>query len=941
MRYRSNLDDLTGLPLREDIRHYIEERLKEKKPFHIYMVDIDYFKVINDQFGHLRGDEIIKDVADLLRNSINENEFVGRYGGDEFIIVVSGSREPDELPLRLNEHLKYREFPGDPPVRLTLSFGHASYPQDGRSYVKLIGSADERLLERKRRRHTGIRFIGRENIISLLKGSLDQTAEGKPAFIHIIGKPGVGKSRILEELSVIAGMIGFEIIHSQCRIPGPNHPVSQFSIPGMVNLGWKITWKLREMSKKKPLLWVIDDIEYCPREMAGVLKEVFRLIEKERVMVVITGDPDYAYQGFTRIQVPPFDLKMTGEFIRGILGITNVDQRFILHAYRESEGIPGRIMMIVNNFLSSGILAIDTSGITLKEGVSIDLSESVINQFKSLSRNERRILIYAALLNDVATMENMEELLGLNFKKLEDVKRKGIRAGILVDDKDFRFSDNAVREAVINMENPGKTILQKAGDFLFERGYYSNAAVVYEMANKREKAFLSYIKTTRDFMERGLLADALNVLEEVSKWEEEKWFDRAEFHGIYADYYFRIGDYNRSIEHLDIAYQESQLPRFLLKKAKCYGRLGKLSEAYNLARDAGDIALPFMTEILIRLGDIKRAEMSGNLAIQVLEDPEYLVEAYAAIGGLMIQKGKLERALHHLQTGLTIARKMKDTYWLGILHNRMGVCYYLRSRLEDAKDNYYKALNYFSELGDTGTLIYLYLNLGIIAIKESNIEDGIEYYNKAYTISKDISQKQLLGRAARFLGELYLEIGELDKAKKYMNEALKILKETKMLTDLCHLYANMSRLNVILSRYDRAKENIQRAKGIAEKLKSPILKSEVLMREGEYHLRTGNLTTGKKLLDRLKNSCPDDLKGEYYLLLARVYDLLDKKALSRKYGEKAVQHHKLHGTLWAIGKDYLVLSRLKAFSDRAGEYSELSKEIFRRCGIEKGFEDYI
>ena len=164
-----------------------------------------------------------------------------------------------------------------------------------------------------------------------------------------------------------------------------------------------------------------------------------------------------------------------------------------------------------------------------------------------------------------------------------------------------RFSDNAVRDAVIDMENPGKTILQKAGDFLFERGYYSNAAVVYEMANKREKAFLSYIKTTRDFMERGLLADALNLLEEVSKWSEEKWFDTAEFHGIYADYYFRVGDYNRSIEHLDIAYRESQLPRFLLKKAKCYGRLGKLSEAYNLAKDAGDIALPFMTEILICL----------------------------------------------------------------------------------------------------------------------------------------------------------------------------------------------------------------------------------------------------------------------------------------------------------------------------------------------------
>ena len=131
MRYRNNPDYLTGLPLREDIKLYIEDRIKMGEPFHVYMVDIDYFKVINDQFGHLRGDEIISDVAELLKHSINEKEFVGRYGGDEFVIVVNGHRKPDEMPLRLSEQLQYREFPGEPPIKISLSFGYATYPKDG------------------------------------------------------------------------------------------------------------------------------------------------------------------------------------------------------------------------------------------------------------------------------------------------------------------------------------------------------------------------------------------------------------------------------------------------------------------------------------------------------------------------------------------------------------------------------------------------------------------------------------------------------------------------------------------------------------------------------------------------------------------------------------------------------------------------------------------
>ena len=442
-------------------------------------------------------------------------------------------------------------------------------------------------------------------------------------------------------------------------------------------------------------------------------------------------------------------------------------------------------------------------------------------------------------------------------------------------------------------------------------------------------------------MNHGLLADAIKFLEGLSRWDGQSWFESKEYHSTLSSYHFRMGNYKRAIEELEKAYKDGKMPEFYLKKAKCLARMGNLKEAYETATNAGEIALPYLTELLLRIGEVDRAEEVGNEAIFKIQEPEYLMEAYAALGGVMISKRKLEKALHHLSTGLAIASNLNDYHWLGIYHNRIGICYFLRARLTEAKEHYNKAIYYFSELGDTGTLIYMYLNLALIHFNESNIDSALKNYFKAYTIAKDIQQKELLGKVARHIGGLYLEIGEIERAKKFMDEALSVLKTTKQFSELSSLYVGMARVSLVLSRFDEAKEFIQRAKGIAEKLKSPILKAEALMREGEYHLKVGNFETAKKILERIKTTCPDDIKGEYFLLLARVYDIMEKPGLARKYGEKALQHHKLHGTLWAIGKDYYVLSRLKTFSEKSGEYMELAKDIFRRCGIEKGYEDYI
>lgn len=90
----SKTDYLTKLPNRRSVFARIDEMIKQKKSFFIAMADIDYFKDINDEFGHVVGDEILVQLSVLLSAAVGENGFVGRWGGEEFLIVLeSGHRD--------------------------------------------------------------------------------------------------------------------------------------------------------------------------------------------------------------------------------------------------------------------------------------------------------------------------------------------------------------------------------------------------------------------------------------------------------------------------------------------------------------------------------------------------------------------------------------------------------------------------------------------------------------------------------------------------------------------------------------------------------------------------------------------------------------------------------------------------------------------------------
>jgi diguanylate cyclase (GGDEF)-like protein len=149
----STTDSLTGLANHRSLMQSLEDaeaRFKrDRKPFSILVADVDHFKQYNDAFGHPAGDEVLKNIADIMQESTRSVDCVARYGGEEFVILLPDTTAFDALEVA--EHIRARvaakAFTGR---KITLSIGVSEFPVDGETGEAIIAVADEALYQAKR-----------------------------------------------------------------------------------------------------------------------------------------------------------------------------------------------------------------------------------------------------------------------------------------------------------------------------------------------------------------------------------------------------------------------------------------------------------------------------------------------------------------------------------------------------------------------------------------------------------------------------------------------------------------------------------------------------------------------------------------------------------------------------------------------------------------------
>jgi diguanylate cyclase (GGDEF)-like protein len=151
----ANTDPLTGVALRRYFERALRLAADRAEPFAAIMLDLDWFKRINDSVGHKVGDLVLVDLATILLGSIRAADVVARYGGEEFVILLPGSSSPEAAAVaeRIRRTVECRVLSvEDRVVRYTASFGiAASADLDGvTDPMEVLWKADEALLEAKR-----------------------------------------------------------------------------------------------------------------------------------------------------------------------------------------------------------------------------------------------------------------------------------------------------------------------------------------------------------------------------------------------------------------------------------------------------------------------------------------------------------------------------------------------------------------------------------------------------------------------------------------------------------------------------------------------------------------------------------------------------------------------------------------------------------------------
>jgi diguanylate cyclase (GGDEF)-like protein len=148
------VDDLTGL---HNFRYFsrklgteVMRAKRYRQPLSVIMIDIDWFKRCNDTYGHLFGNHVLRDLAQRIRDSVREVDIACRYGGEEFAVILPQTKKNDAQMIgeRIRRRVESVEFVSadkESRVKITVSLGIASYPENGKTPKELIAKVDQAL----------------------------------------------------------------------------------------------------------------------------------------------------------------------------------------------------------------------------------------------------------------------------------------------------------------------------------------------------------------------------------------------------------------------------------------------------------------------------------------------------------------------------------------------------------------------------------------------------------------------------------------------------------------------------------------------------------------------------------------------------------------------------------------------------------------------------
>ncbi|MCC2668350.1 MAG: diguanylate cyclase protein [Armatimonadetes bacterium] len=419
-------DATTGIFARSELKERLQEEVARSRmtgePLSLLLIDLDYFKSVNDAFGHSRGDAVLIEWVERLGQAIRSSDLPFRYGGDEFVVLLPNTPAGHAAALahRLLAETRIRPFLGEPPLTLSLSVGVASFPDDTDTAESLFARADHRLFEAKRlgrgrvvdasvsgaghvRINESVRLMERDDALNQMQRFLAQLSAGRGGVLHVEGIRGAGRTRFLSETQRAAEVLGIATLSLRGRTGhrGTAYATLREGLPDTLDpvLGGDPARHLFSLGSARsgtsgPLLVLLDDAADADRATLELLRSslepgnprVLGLMcavdNSRRVSVRHFEGPEAGW-----VELRPLSLGATRVWLRTLLQWEPPDL-FLAWLHRETRGLPRFLHAGLVHLFERGMLTTDETGWLLRPHyAALSLGEAIGARTEEVSHN--------------------------------------------------------------------------------------------------------------------------------------------------------------------------------------------------------------------------------------------------------------------------------------------------------------------------------------------------------------------------------------------------------------------------------------------------------------------------------------------------------------------------------------------------------------------------
>ncbi|HKG93331.1 MAG TPA: diguanylate cyclase [Gemmatimonadaceae bacterium] len=844
------IDDLTGVAIRRAFvdlaTRTLADRGADGPPVSLLVIDVDRFKQVNDTFGHLQGDDVLRLVAQALREGVGADGVVGRYAGDEFVALLPGAApaQAREVAERLRLAVEASCCPardGGPDIRVSLSIGVAGAPEHSSDFDGLFAAADRALYQAKRRGRNAVavagkqvevpepklhleRFVGRIPELRRLVKLLDESAGGAPRVVAISGEAGVGKSTLLRELWPEARARGATLVlgraleadvkppygpwadvieairragiapdrpwHELPRLapalkaaaPVPTLAAEDRPAGSKYALLDEISEYIRLAAVERPLILVLDDMQWGDSASWDTLEHLVAQLERDRVLVCLTiraedarGDVQQRRQRLSRderfheLQLARLTEDELSQWVEATFQHQEVDGGFRSFLYRHTEGNPLFAAQLLRTLVDEGVVYHTGERWEWRpvpeQRLPVAVSDLLTRRLERLSDDARGVLMTAAVIGRTFDIDLALAAGAGTEAELLDAIDAGVSAAVLERTGDtgadqYAFTHTLLVEVIRRSANARRLrrAHERVAKALEERrpSAVAEIAAHYDAGGNAPKAYDYALRA-------GAQAAAVHAHDEAS-----------------ALYAMALGHAPGPREATEIRLRMADVAEAAGRYADAEALCGEVLDALAAAHAPAAEVLPVRR---------MRARVRGLLGAsprQTLDECMPLLAEAEAAGlqgervALLTMISRAHGRLANLtaaealaREGVRMAQEMGDEHLLADALARLASVLY-ETRPLDAVGPAREALEICTRLGDKVGQVRCHITLGVAYTRAGEDVLAEAAYQVAYDLGRNAHAPDLAGLASVNLGVRYMRAGRYEQARERFESALRL-----------------------------------------------------------------------------------------------------------------------------------------------------------------------